>query len=81
MKVSTKHATTSKLSAPRSIGFRPGSKLRAQIEMLSDELSRPGAKVTISAIVRDGMEAFWPQIRTHLRTRARKRARPAKGGS
>jgi len=80
MKISTRHTTNSKLSAPRSIGFRPGARLRAQIEMLSDELSRPGAKVTISAIVRDGMAAFWPQIRAHLRTRARRRAKPAKGG-
>ena len=79
MKVSTKSTTTSKLSAPRSIGFRPGVKLRTQIEMLSDELSCPGAKVTISAIVRDGMEAFWPKIRAYLRARARKRAKPGRG--
>lgn len=59
-----------KVSASKSVVFRPGAQLRSDLDQLAAELSRPGADLTISDILRDGVTAFWPQIRSYIRTQA-----------
>jgi hypothetical protein len=57
------------LSSAKSVGFRPGLELRAELDKLAAELSRPGVEVTLSEIIRDGVTAFWPQIRAYIRAK------------
>lgn len=57
------------LSSAKSVGFRPGHELRAELDKLAAELSRPGVEVTLSEIIRDGVTAFWPQIRAYVRAK------------
>jgi len=61
----------SRVSSAKSVGFRAGPELREELERLAGRLSRPGAQVTISDILRDGVSAFWPQIRTYIRAQSR----------
>lgn len=63
--------TKSRVSSAKSVGFRAGPELREELETLAVRLSRPGAHVTISDILRDGVTAFWPQIRTYIRAQSR----------
>jgi hypothetical protein len=60
-----------RVSSVKSVGFRAGPELRAELERLAGRLSRPGAQITISDILRDGVTAFWPQIRTYIRAQSR----------
>jgi hypothetical protein len=60
-----------RVSSAKSVGFRAGPELRDELERLAGRLSRPGAHVTISDILRDGVTAFWPQIRTYIRAQSR----------
>ena len=46
-----------KLSSSRTIGFRPGEKLRGLLDALSARTRRPH-----SDIIRDGLLGNWPQI-------------------
>lgn len=52
------------------MSLRTGAALRAALEELANELSTPLAPVTISDIARDGLLAFWPQIRAWHKARA-----------
>ena len=63
--------TKPRVSSAKSVGFRAGPELREELESLAERLSRPGAQVTISDILRDGVTAFWPQIRTYIRAQSR----------
>jgi len=63
--------TKARLSSAKSVGFRAGPELRSELEHSARLLSRPGAAVTISDILREGVTAFWPQIRIYLRAQAR----------
>ena len=60
-----------RLSSAKSVGFRAGPGLRRELEHLAHRLSRPGATVTISDILREGVTAYWPQIRSYIRAQAR----------
>jgi len=60
-----------RLSSAKSVGFRAGPGLRRELEQLARRLSRPGATVTISDILREGVTAYWPQIRSYIRAQAR----------
>lgn len=60
-----------RLSSAKSVGFRAGPGLRRELEHLARRLSRPGATVTISDILREGVTAYWPQIRSYIRAQAR----------
>jgi len=60
-----------RLSSVKSVGFRAGPGLRRELESLARRLSRPGATVTISDILREGVTAYWPQIRSYIRAQAR----------
>lgn len=67
----TTHHIKPRVSSAKSVGFRAGPELRDELERLAGRLSRPGAQVTISDILRDGVTAFWPQIRTYIRAQSR----------
>ena len=49
---------TPKLSAGKSVGFRPSADLRKKLEELSAATGR-----TYSLILRDGVQGNWPQIK------------------
>lgn len=57
-----------KLSAAKSLGFRPGP-LREKIEALHADLLKVDPSAKISDILRDGFSAFWPQIEAYTRAR------------
>lgn len=65
-----------KISNFKSVGFRPGESLRLELEKLSEELSRPDRKVTISQILREGVTVFWPHIRAYMRAQAKRDSLP-----
>lgn len=48
---------TKKLSMVKSIGFRPGSSFREQVDKLSE-----ASGWRVSDIMRIGVQAFWPDI-------------------
>lgn len=60
-----------RLSSAKSVGFRAGPGLRLELEQLARRLSQRGATVTISDILRMGVTAYWPQIRSYVRAQAR----------
>lgn len=60
-----------RLSSAKSVGFRAGPGLRRELEQLARLLSRPGTTVTISDILREGVTAYWPQIRSYIRAQSR----------
>jgi len=59
-----------KLSNYKSVGFRPGEHLRAELEKLSVELSTPASILTISDILREGVTVYWSHIRAYMRAKA-----------
>ena len=69
--INTPDKSKVRLSSAKSVGFRAGPGLRRELEDLARRLSRPGANVTISDILREGVTAYWPQIRTYIRAQAR----------
>lgn len=70
------NSTANKLSNYKSVGFRPGKRLRAELERLAQELSTPDSSVTISDILRDGVNAYWSHIRAFMRAKARHKGIP-----
>lgn len=62
--------TSRRLSSAKSVGFRAGPELRRELVALARTLSRPGSQVTISDILREGVAAFWPQIRLYVRAQS-----------
>ncbi len=73
MKTATPGPRYEKLSCCKSVGFRPGEELRAELEKLSAELSCSGSILTISDILREGVSAYWVHIRAYMRAKARQR--------
>lgn len=53
-----------KLSNAKSLGFRPGTRLRGDIAEFLRELKKSGRKVGLSEFLRETLKHFWPQIRT-----------------
>ncbi len=66
-----------KLSNYKSVGFRPGEQLRAELEKLSEELSSPASILTISEILREGVTVYWSHIRAYMRAKAGRGGLPA----
>lgn len=76
MKTITPGPRYEKLSGCKSVGFRPGEELRAELEKLAAELSCSGSILTISDILREGVSAYWLHIRAYMRAKARNRGIP-----
>jgi hypothetical protein len=77
MKTAAPNPIRKKLSNYKSVGFRPGEHLRAELEKLSEELSSPVSNFTISDILREGVSAFWTHIRAYMRAKAGNEVIPA----
>lgn len=59
---------TLKISATEPIKFRPG-KMGPPIAKLMARLARKQPGIQLSSILREGLEAYWPQIEAYLITR------------
>lgn len=75
--MNTTTVTPEKLSSSATIGFRPGA-LRKKLDDLHADLIQLDSGLKLSDLLRDGLEAFWPQIEAYLRARQRSGLEPAR---